>query len=117
MRAYNALGYSAYSIPSLPVSVVPPVAPSNLTAGLYNSNSIGLSWLDNSSDELGFLLERSHDGTIWVQFATSTTAFLSDDNLPPALYVYRVRAYNALGYSTYSGTSTAIFIQSTTTTP
>jgi titin len=117
VRAYNGLGYSAYSLPSLPVSVVPPVAPSAITSGLYNSNSIGISWTDNSSDELGFLVERSNDGTLWTQFGTSTYAFFSDDNLQPGLYLYRVRAYNGLGFSAYSGTSTAIFIHASTTNP
>ena len=97
--------------------MVPPVGPSNITAGLYNANSVGITWTDNSSDELGFLLERSHDGILWTQFATSTTNMFSDDNLPPGLYVYRVRAYNGLGFSAYSGTSTAIYLQASTTTP
>jgi len=44
-------------------TALPPAAPSNLTATQTGPDTMQLSWVDRSSDELGFVLERSSDGT------------------------------------------------------
>ncbi len=110
VRAYNTFGYSPYSLPTAPVSVVPPVAPSNVTAGLYETNNVGIRWDDNSEDETGFAIEKSIDGVTWFQFASTTVNLFSDSNLVLGSYYYRVRAYNAIGSSAYSAPSAPVAV-------
>ena len=43
----------------------PPPRPTHLTATAVSSTSVDLSWRDNSSNELGFVVERSIDGSDW----------------------------------------------------
>src|SRR2546426_12756843 len=53
MRAYNAVGNSAYSN-----TAVVPVAPTSLTATPAASGTeIDLAWTDNATDEDGFRIE------------------------------------------------------------
>jgi hypothetical protein len=120
VRAYNSLGFSAYSSSSAPVVVTPPVAPSALIAKLSDPTIPGkyieLSWTDNSTDETGFVIERSNNGTTWTHLATTTYAsvpFFGDSEavLTAGTYYYRVRAYNALGYSAYSSSSASVVVE------
>src|SRR5205814_5503568 len=46
-----------------------PAAPSGLTATPYSSTEIRLGWIDNSSNESGFVLERSTDGATFSRLA------------------------------------------------
>jgi hypothetical protein len=91
---------------------VAPDAPINLAATPGSTSSINLAWTDNSDNETGFKIERCQgvDCTAFVQIATvgagvtnySNTGLSSGTN-----YVYRVRAYNNAGNSSYSNTATA----------
>lgn len=108
--AYNAGGTSAYSnIANATTNQTPPAAPSGLSALALSVSSIGLSWTDNSSNEAGFKIERSPDGsTGWTQMqmtaANSTT--WDDTGLTAGTpYYYRVRATNTAGDSQYSSTA------------
>ena len=68
---------------------------------------INLSWTDNASNETGFRIERSSDGTSFTEISTVGTNVTSyaDTGLSAATqYWYRVRAYNGSGPSDYSGT-------------
>ena len=74
-------------------------APSNLVA-VKNGNVITLSWLDNSSDELGFHIERAikqKGRTVTsplIIVGTNSTSFSDDiSDLSTGNYSYRVRAY------------------------
>lgn len=88
-----------------------PTAPSNLTATAGGTDEIDLTWTDNSSDETGFELERSLDGsTGWTQIATPAANAVSatDTGLSPGTeYFYRIRAVNGAGNSAYSNTDSA----------
>lgn len=88
-----------------------PGAPSNLSALALSQTQIKLTWNDNSSDESGFKVERSPDGsTAWSQIGATVanTAVYTDTNLTcNTPYYYRVRAYNSSGDSTYSNTANA----------
>jgi M6 family metalloprotease-like protein len=107
VRAYNAGGHSAYSDPAHTTTpVCLPQAPNNLTATAVSQTRIDLAWTDNSSNEDGFKIERSPDGsTGWSEIASvsaSVTAFANSSLSCGTTYYYRVRAYNAGGHSTYS---------------
>ena len=88
------------------VSVTVPADPTSLSAITISHEAIDIDWIDNASDETGYYVERSLDGTGgWQQIASlgaNTTTF-SDSGLNPNTdYYYQVRAYNSAGYSNYS---------------
>ena len=97
--------------PSAPVPSLP-AAPSGLTASGTTSSSVQLTWTDNASNELGFKLERSLNGTSsFFQLASmaANQVLYSDSGLTAATtYYYRVCAYNSDGVSAYSNTVTVI---------
>jgi len=99
--AYYAFGGS---------STNPPAAPSNLAATAISSSEIDLAWTDNSSDETGFEIERSLDGSsfAWLASVGANTASYPNTGLNPATtYYYRVAASNSAGNSAYSSTASA----------
>jgi len=78
---------------------------------------ITLTWNDNSSNEDGFKIERSIDGAAYAEIATvgaDTSTYQDATVVDSQVYVYRVRAFNAYGYSGYS--NTAIGSSGTTST-
>jgi hypothetical protein len=88
----------------------PPTPPSDLTATAISASQIDLSWSDNSTDENGFQIERSLDGSTWESLGTTAADVTSyaDKNLQAdTSYTYRVLAYNASGSSGYSNTASA----------
>jgi titin len=90
-----------------------PLAPSNLSAAA-SSGQVTLTWIDNSGNEEGFKVERSLDGTLFTELAPTAgpnaTSYSDTAVQPLTTYHYRVRAFNAVGPSEYSNTTT-------TTTP
>jgi hypothetical protein len=87
-----------------------PAAPSNLSAVAISRTRIDLTWSDNSSNETGFRVERSTNGSSFTQIATlgaNATAYSSTGLRRNRVYYYRVRAYNAAGNSGYSNTASA----------
>jgi len=90
-----------------------PAAPGSLIATAISSSQIDLTWTDNSGhNEDGFKIERSGTGTgnSWTQIATvgpDVTTYSSTGLAANKNYSYRVRAYNVLGHSAYSGTASA----------
>jgi hypothetical protein len=91
--------------PALPQ---PPAAPTNLAATAVSSSQINLSWTDNSTNELGFEVERSTDGISFSKIATITANTFPNTGLAAAArYYYRVRAVNNAGPSGYSNVASA----------
>ena len=86
-----------------------PAAPSGLIASADGAQ-INLTWADNSTNEVNFLIERSTDGVNFTLIGAVTFAVtnFTDQNISPGTTCfYRVRAGNAGGYSGYSGIASA----------
>jgi titin len=86
-----------------------PQAPSSLSASALSADSDRLTWSDNSSDEVGFTIERSGNGVDFAEIATlgaGTTSFVDTGLSARTTYWYRLNAFNGAGYSGFSGTVT-----------
>ncbi len=87
-----------------------PAAPSSLTGSAASSSQINLTWVDNSSNEIGFKLERKTGTGAYAQIATvgaGVTAYNNSALTASTTYTYRVRATNATGDSGYSNETSA----------
>ena len=91
-------------------------APSNLTA-VADTFAILLNWNDNSSNELGFYIERKNGDSLSVDpfvlidsVGTDVVSYNDLGRTPNTTYTYRVQAYNMLGVSAYSNVITATTI-------
>ncbi|MBK7319521.1 LamG-like jellyroll fold domain-containing protein [Candidatus Villigracilis affinis] len=108
----NDSGYS-WVTPGAPFNInfSIPAAPSGLNAAASFGNQVDLTWTDNSSNEVGFEIERGTN--IAGPFSYVATAGLNATSysdgtaLPLTQYCYRVRAINAGGQSAYSSVSCA----------
>jgi hypothetical protein len=86
-----------------------PAAPGNLTATPLSSSSIGLRWTSNSTDEVGFEIERLNHKR-WEKIGTvgaAITTFVDFGLRRNTTNFYRVRAFNSIGQSAYSNTASA----------
>lgn len=105
IQAFNTRVNSDYS--NEISQVMPLVTPTTLQATLVGQNQVRLSWLDNSSNEQGFQIERKTGATgNWTPLATAAanqTSLLSEASLAEfTLYFYRIRAYKDGLTSAYS---------------
>jgi hypothetical protein len=108
-----------YSLLSATVTPTTPNAPTNLQATVVSSNSVQVSWQDNSTNEDGFKVEYDVD----INFTTSSTEVIPGQNTQSytvtglttnTLYYFRVYAYNNTpATSGYSNTVSATPVSST----
>jgi PKD repeat protein len=97
--------------PAIASAAPPAAAPSALTAD-YSNGAVHLAWQDNSSDETGFSIERCFGSgcTGFGQIATvgAGVASFADTTYQATANRYRVRAFNADGFSGYSNVAEEI---------
>ena len=89
-----------------------PSTPTELVVQQVIQQQVALAWIDNAADETGFRIERSADGTDWMEIASVEADHTTYQDLGldcHATYWYRVRAYrdSDATYSPYSGTASA----------
>jgi hypothetical protein len=99
-------------------AVTVPAAPSNLTATAVSSGQINLAWTDNANNETNYRIERSPNGSSFIEIATVGANITSYNNTGLAgstAYFYRVRASNSGGNSAYSNTTSATTQAATST--
>jgi hypothetical protein len=116
VSAYNVVGDSDFSNTASAITFgMPPSAPSNLSATAVAPGQIELDWVDNSSNETGFALERSPNGVNnWAEIASiadNTTTYTDTGLTSGATFFYRVSAYNLNGESGISNTASATTAQ------
>jgi hypothetical protein len=122
VRAFNSAAVSTYTNTAeatTPAAPVAPAAPSGLTATATSTTNVTVAWTDNATNEDGFHIERC-TGTMAAcdaspasfaqvaQLAADTTSWPDTGRTPGATYTYRVRAFNGVGNSAYSGSAQVI---------
>jgi subtilase family serine protease len=88
-----------------------PAAPTNLTATAVSKRQVNLAWQETSSNQTGFIIQRSPDGTNWKQIASvgATVLTYKDNSVSRhTAYYYRVEAYNSLGNSPWSNVANVV---------
>ena len=78
-----------------------PAAPTSLIASA-SRGQISLHWRDNSSNESGFVVERSTDGFTFADVKTlpsNTISAVDTSIVSKRRYYYRIRSWNAAGNS------------------
>lgn len=85
---------------------VPPKITGLDTAGGCTTTIVNLNWVD-AVGELGFILERKTDGTLWAQVAIIAQNVITYSNTglaPSTFYTYRIKGYNSAGNGIVSDT-------------
>ncbi len=86
-------------------------APSGLKAVTRFSDRVQISWSDRSSNETGFIIERSTDGVNFIHLASTkknTSTYTDKQVLDATRYTYRVRAIRKQDSSAFSKSDSAI---------
>ena len=89
-----------------------PAAPTGLIAAATSTSSIDLNWMDNSTDEVNFVVQRSTiSGSGYVTIDTlgaNTTSYADTTGLSASTtYFYQVFATNSMGDSGFSNEASA----------
>ncbi len=118
VAAVNTVGYGG-EFPSLSVQSVSapvvysgnaalPAAPTNLTASLATGPRVNLTWVDNATNENGFVIQRSSNGGTFIQIGTApartntgNVTFPDPTVVLGNTYTYRVAAVNGKGLSAF----------------
>ena len=122
VRAMNGTTPSTWSAAisaTTPAAPVPaPAAPTGLAATTPSTTQVSLSWVDNATNETGYVLERAatnaFTGATAINLAAGATSYADTGRTAGTTYWYRVRAVNATGPSAWS---TAISATTPTTPP
>ena len=105
---FNTSQAAFYPDPLNSAATSPPSAPQGFFISKVTPSSTTLQWLPSSINQAGFKIERkgpSDQDFIEIANVSSEARTYEDSQLPiPGLYIYRVRAWNAAGPSSYSQT-------------
>ena len=89
-----------------------PIPPTGLTATTGSSSTINLAWVNLAINEVGTRIERSVGTNTNYAFLTNavanTTTFTDSGLVDGTRYYYRLKNFNAGGFSTYSNEQSAI---------
>ncbi len=111
IRAVNAVGASAPTTEAT-ASTSAPAVPTSLVANATSTTQINLSWVDASTNETGFQVERSTtSGTGFVLITTTAANAVSFSNTGLTANTrcfYRVRSVNAVGTSVPTAEASAL---------
>lgn len=119
ITAYDATGNESARSSARCVTqtqATPPATPGSFAASSQTQGSITLGWLDNSDNETGFKIERKvGTGGSFVQIAPigplagigSGGSYKDSDLVAGTTNCYRLRAYNLIGDSSFTGESCA----------
>jgi hypothetical protein len=97
----------------------PPQTPTNLVASVNAPSQIHLSWT-NGGNTTFFGIERKRSTEANYTLTSAVPSYIvsfDDGGLPPAIYNYRVRAYNGATASPPSNVATQTITDTTDTTP
>lgn len=87
----------------------PSLAPSGLTINVESSHALKLNWIDQSTNESSFVIERKVGSEIFKSIATVTkniVSFIDSTVIRDSLYTYRVKSINANKLGNYSNEAT-----------
>ncbi|MFP4016984.1 MAG: LamG-like jellyroll fold domain-containing protein, partial [Halanaerobiales bacterium] len=82
-----------------------PVEPTLFSGEAISSNEVRLSWIDNSTNESGFVIERLNESNEYEEISCTvynTTEYIDRGLRPGTLYQYRIKAVNSAGESDYA---------------
>ena len=99
------VGYSEYSEVACIQMPALPAAPRAPCAGLTEAGLVAFTWQDASANEDGFEIWRRNEAADWsllAQAPSNAASHLDGTVAPGTLYAYKVRAFNAWGYSGFS---------------
>jgi FtsP/CotA-like multicopper oxidase with cupredoxin domain len=104
IAAQNGSGTSSYAVSAAITVPPPPAAPSNMVATLQAGPQVALSWRDNSSNETGFVIQRSFNGGVFENLATVGANIVSYIDRPTLTgsYRYQVAAANGVVLSSFA---------------
>jgi gliding motility-associated-like protein len=104
-QLFKSLAFAPVTSPTSP-----PSKPASLIASSLSATGIRLNWIDNSTNETGFEIERSSDGTNFTLFTTVAANASTYTNIgltTSTAYYYRIRAIGSAGNSGYSNIANA----------
>jgi len=81
---------------------VVPLAPSELTVTLISNNQVDLTWKDNSTNEIGYKIERKTDSGDFMEIGATAQDITTYSDKTLSLntkYTYRVYSFNQVGKS------------------
>lgn len=90
--------------------IVKPEAPASLASWAVSKSAINLTWVDMSTDEEGFKIERKLGEEAFVEVASleyGVTTYEDKGLITDTVYTYRISAFNTAGQSDYSNETTA----------
>jgi hypothetical protein len=110
VQAYNGIGSSTYTNEASATTLeAAPFAPTTLVATASSSSKVELTWIDKSSSETGFRIQRSTASggpfSVVGTAAANATSFSNTGLSAATTYYYRVVAYSASGDSDPSNTA------------